>query len=170
MGLVWHYTTGDLLASIEADGEIEPAIAGLKHGPISEDLRAQLEEIVATGVSKKVPLPFKERPVVWFSRRPTWEPTATKGVIDGGVRRTATIAEMVERGGDLARIGVEPAGLFSWTYHVNKGGLSKKDARALERAAREVGAAPGDWLVHYGAVSRDRWKSVERSTDGTTWR
>jgi hypothetical protein len=141
--LVWHYTVFDRLVSIEAAGEIVPAT---------------------------VAVAARERPAVWFSRRSTWEPTATKGVIERGVNRNMTIPEMVESGGGpLVRIGIESSGLMGWTFHVAKSGIKRRTARLLERVACEVGGDPSDWLVHYGPVERARWLSIEVSFDGERW-
>ncbi len=44
-----------------------------------------------------------ERPAVWLTIRPTWEPTATIGYIRNGMSQWATIPEMVAHTGPLLR-------------------------------------------------------------------
>lgn len=85
MAIVWHYTTGEKFALILADGEIVPATEGLDVEQTAEFI-AELEEIIATGGAKDVAVPYRERPAVWFSKRQTWEPTATKGIYDARMR------------------------------------------------------------------------------------
>lgn len=53
--VVWHYTTFSRLTRILLTGEIRPASAGVPEG---------------------------ERPIVWFSRNPVWEETATPEILD----------------------------------------------------------------------------------------
>lgn len=77
-GIVWHYTVKSRLSRILADCVIKQATTGIGFG---------------------------ERPDVWFSSHPSWEPTASKGIIGwDGSRRTAAKAEMQAMG--MARIGV----------------------------------------------------------------
>ena len=49
--LLWHYTTGTCFLQIVDDGMIRPATAFIAPG---------------------------ERPIVWFSAHPLWEPTACR--------------------------------------------------------------------------------------------
>src|SRR5262245_8284576 len=87
----FHYTLGTTLVHIIADGFIKRATAFVEP---------------------------PARPAVWFSRRTTWEPTATKiRVSAAGVRR-ATLEEMVVEGGVLIRIEVAPtAARITWAHH-----------------------------------------------------
>jgi len=143
MQIVWHYTIEVCFQGIVAAGQIEPA--GL-----------YVEE--------------RERLGVWFSRHPTWEPTATKGIVDASTypaSRWATRKEMLELG--LARIGVDAAGLSTWVQHRKVSGVSAAMARRLVLSAAERGANPGDWLVHYGPVPRAMWIAVQR-WEGAGWR
>ena len=168
--ITWHYTTGHLLDAILADEEIRPTTVGVETGDLDEQTVTALERIVATGKAEGVAIPFKERPAVWFSNRETWEPTASKGIVDArtSIKRTATIAEMIELGGGLARIGIEAEGLATWFQHRKTSGMSPATARALVQAAVKVGANPGDWLVHYGAVPSSKWRAAQR-WDGAQW-
>src|SRR5262245_34334142 len=99
--MIWHYTTYDRLLRILGDGMIRPATAHVPEG---------------------------ERPVVWFSFHPFWEPTATKGIVIGGVTRDATEEEM----GGLVRIGVEEqTAPYRW-HQINRlSGMSSGEAKRL---------------------------------------
>ena len=163
MMLVWHYTIADRWASILQDGLIRPALPLEK---LTTEQLEQIERIIATGEGEDFAL--SEAPAVWFSKRSTWEPTATKGKMDNGVRRNATLAEMMRKG-PLVRIGVERDGLYTWLEHRKLSGIRPETAKGLVRAAAKAGASPGDWFVHYGPVPRDRWVRIERSTDGKAW-
>ena len=48
----------------------------------------------------------REKAILWFSANQFWELTANKGIIDGGIRRTATMEETAHHGGGLFRFGV----------------------------------------------------------------
>jgi hypothetical protein len=153
--IVWHYTTGEKLTSILADGEIVPSTVGLAIDPAAietlgltdgmpVDLDELNERIRKTGVRW-----FQEQPAVWFTKRPTWEPTASKG-----------------RGG-LARIGVHRAGLTTWAEHRKTSGIDPGTARGLVLAARDVGSNPGDWFAYYDAVPRTMWVAIQRWRAGS---
>lgn len=158
--LVWHYTTGDCLESILADGEIRVAFEGVD----GENFDASaLEELGRRGLSTPTArVGMTEKPAVWFSTRITFEPTALKGIVVGGGRRSATLDEMERLAGGLVRIGVR-ADLVrvGWAFHTKRGGLSRKTALSLVRAAKGVGADPSDWRVHYGPVPRSMWSRVQ---------
>jgi len=78
---IYHYTTGDSFLRIIASRAILPAIAYVEPPEI---------------------------PAVWLSSAPVWEPSATKGVIEDGVRRQATLAELIGLCGCLVRIEIDP--------------------------------------------------------------
>ena len=140
--IAWHYTVADQFESILVDHAIIPATAGVDTS--------------------------REKPAVWFSRRETWEPTATKGMLDRttGHRRDATPEEMHEFG--MVRIGVDASGLTPWLVHRNKSGITARVASSLVTSAVAVGSNPGDWFVSYEPVPRERWLRVER-WDGAEW-
>lgn len=72
--IAWHYTTGKKAALILESGELRPTNCNVPAG---------------------------EKPVLWFSLRQSWEPSATKGIVDSrtGRRRDATLTEMHFMGG-----------------------------------------------------------------------
>ena len=79
---VYHYTTGDRFLRIVASRAILPATAHVEPPEI---------------------------PAVWLSSGPRREPSATKGVIEDGVRRQAGLAELISLCGCLVRIEIDPA-------------------------------------------------------------
>ena len=138
--MLWHYTTLTHFLDIDRDGEIRLATAFV---------------------------PQSERPIVWFSKSPNWEPTATKKVVVQGRLRDATLAEMAP----LVRIGVaeDPERLHPWVRLKKLANMSRKTARGLERAALDMQAHPGDWWGAFSPIARGLWRAVEISLDGLRW-
>jgi hypothetical protein len=121
-GLKWHYTTGTCFLQITEEGYIQPATAYIAPG---------------------------ERPIVWFSTNPIWEPTACKGVpVPGGLSRTGTFEETYERGRGLVRFGVAA----STAPHAFRALVSKAVCPASMRRA---------WSRRLG-----RWAPILRSGGG----
>ena|ERR1035438_10097454 len=141
--LVWHYTTLIRLERILAVGEIRPAIAGVREG---------------------------ERPIVWFSRSPVWEETATPAIRDrSGRTHKATREEMNTLGRGMVRIGVESTSApFDWHQLKRQSGMNASDAKRLEIVALREHSFPGDWRGTFEPVPRSQWLSVERF-DGDQW-
>jgi hypothetical protein len=139
----WHYTLARTVIMVLADGVIRRA-----------------DRFVGKS----------ERKAVWFSCREQWEPTATKTLAAPAGMRPATIAEMVQLGGGLARLEVSEAiARHTWADHRRIGGADPRVLDALEKAAREHGADPVDWRVSYHDVPIEQILGVEASEDGSTW-
>ncbi|MEJ7810419.1 MAG: hypothetical protein WKG32_08400 [Gemmatimonadaceae bacterium] len=122
-------------------------------------------------------------PVIWFSTRQFWEPSAVKILAprDGGgagppVPTTqAYLVERFRRGditaamemtrrdfGGLARVGVAPeVAPLSWEDYARRCGRSREDVRAVRRGARRCGEDPDFWYVSLEPVPRGAWASVE---------
>jgi hypothetical protein len=142
----WHYTLAAYLPSILSDGMIKRARIG-------------------TRVTNS-------RPAVWFSTRPTWEPTATKGILDrqAGERRPAIMTEMLQHGGPLCRLEVPVVvARHTWTQHRQRYEVPRI-ADTLEANAREQGSDPSEWRVSYHDVPLSKVLCIEVSSDGETWR
>jgi hypothetical protein len=138
--LRWHYTIGLHFRSISNDGAIVPATAHVDP---------------------------PERPIVWFSANQDWEPTAAKGIVVAGVRRTATFEETYQVGGGLVRIGVTPSvAKYDWHTLQRRGRIPRAVATGLVRAANDMGADPAEWFGTFAPVSRDRWSAVDVWEDG----
>lgn len=143
----WHYTTTVGLTGALADNNtLRRATAGI-------DLRAG------------------ERPVVWFTSRPTWEPTATKRRVNPqGEERMATIPEMVAAAGPLIRIGFNAdVARHTWQAYRHLSRVHPGIADALEAYARRMGSDPGDWRVSFHDVPLAKATAVETSPDGNEW-
>jgi hypothetical protein len=141
---VFHYTTLHCYRLIDADGVIKPATAHV---------------------------PKNERPAVWFSTNPVWEPTTDKLILlsDGSWRR-ATTQELIEAHEGLVRIEVAPASApYSWNEYKIRSGITAKVARGLYRVALAQRSRPGQWFVSFNPVPRDQWLEVELS-QGAEWR
>ena len=124
---VYHYTTGDRLLGILATGEIRPATAHV------------------------VP---PEIPAVWLSTACDWEHSATKGVIENGIRRQASLPELVLVCDCLARIEIDPSRVELIPGQRLQSALHIPDSvfRRLLDAGMEMGADPREWLAVASAI------------------
>lgn len=121
--LVWHYTTGDCHKLIIEDGFLRPTA---------------------------IYVPDGEKPILWFSQHPYWEPTATKGIIgENGKRRNATLTEMIEHAGGLVRFGALTDWLKPWPEISFEAGMARHMRRNLVKTAKQAKSNPKDW---YGTV------------------
>jgi hypothetical protein len=137
---LFHYTTARHIHSIFVDQEIRPATAGV---------------------------PPNERPVVWFSFRQDWEPTATPlvGNPQVGFRR-CTLSEL-ESTDTPFRIKVEPSiAAVDWAAWKRKSGVHPKEARKLKAAAEAQDSNVDDYRMSFEPVAFDSWVSVEFYLDG----
>ena len=137
---VYHYTTGDRFLRIIASRAILPATAHVAPPEI---------------------------PAVWLSSAPVWEPSATKGVIEDGARRLASLAELIGLCGCLMRIEIDPAAL----------GLLEPDSLRealripedvhdrLIAAGLEMGADPANWRAVAGPVPLTAFRRIEFSVE-----
>ncbi|MFC7462885.1 hypothetical protein [Hydrogenophaga defluvii] len=119
--LAWHYTTGEKFRYIVVSGELIPTAFAA---------------------------PENERPVLWFSLNQSFEPTAAKWLIDPvtGIKRGATMAEMMELGGGLVRFGVSPRRLLMGEQLRTRAGIKRTEWASLCRSAFVMGADPAHWL------------------------
>jgi hypothetical protein len=122
--MVWHYTIADRADGILEDGLIRPATAGV---------------------------PDHEKPVVWFSANPRWEPTANKIIMTMGTERVLSTNEMLYSGfaGSLWRFGVQHDALIPWVPLQRIARIKKKEAKRLSRKAIKDRANPMHW---YGSL------------------
>ena len=132
----WHYTTMDRFHQIVESGHIRPATAGV---------------------------PVGERPVVWFSTRQDWKPTASKLLVDStGNSRRATKDECDQLSGGLVRIGVDGnAALCDWQSIRRRAPIARRAAKALEEAARFRGSDSSCWYGTFDIVPTSKWVFVE---------
>jgi hypothetical protein len=122
---IYHYTTGDRFLRIIASRAILPATAHVEPPEI---------------------------PAVWLSSAPVWEPSATKGVIEDGVRRQASLAELIGLCGCLVRIEIDPSAV-AWlgpSEFRNALRIPEDVHNRLIAAGLEMGANPADWSAVSG--------------------
>lgn len=133
---VYHYTTGDRFLRIIASRAILPATAHVNPPEI---------------------------PAVWLSSAPVWEPSATKGVIEDGVRRQASLAELIVLCGCLVRIKIDPSVLAWLGPSAFRNALRiPEDVHArLIAAGLEMGANPTDWSAVAGPVPLTAFRRIE---------
>lgn len=141
--MIWHYTVVERLQRILHEGELRPSSVGV---------------------------PKKEKPALWFSSNPLWEPTANRlwKDIDGRVVRLSKDQTHV-LGGGLARIGVAAeVAPHDWKSYKKASGITTDRAKRIYDEAIRIGARPGEWFAALEAVGSRQWLSVE-VWDGETW-
>ena len=116
--IAWHYTIGHRFVQIVEDGFLRPTGAHIASG---------------------------EKPVLWFSLHPTFEPTARKAIREGGKVRTLSMDETRELGGNLVRFGVLLAGLLVGENLRKRARIHPMMWQALARVGRQQGADPAQW-------------------------
>jgi hypothetical protein len=119
-GHLYHYTPWAKLPAIIQSGELRPSAAGAEH----------------------------ERPLLWFSAHPVWEPTATKLLVSArGVRRM-DFEEMEERFGAVRfLLPADDPRLMDWPTACRYAGTPFADRVAMERSGRMQGAYPSQWFA-----------------------
>ena len=111
----------------------------------------------------------RERPTLWFTFRPTYEPTALK--VYGRTReltKQLSLHEQYKLLG-LARF-VAPADLapLTWREWVRTSGVRGVEATRMVRAARRLGSDPSLYRATYDAVALGACVGVE-VWDGEGW-
>jgi hypothetical protein len=129
--VVFHYTTGLKLRSIINTGCIRPSTAHV---------------------------PANEKPVVWFSTSPDWEPTATKVPIPGRAGQVLTAKAQ----GGLVRITV-PGTCAPYVFPQLPliAGTSPSACIGLLLAGLQLGADPGAWRFTPTPVPTALFREVE---------
>lgn len=133
----YHYTTGECLTQILKCGEARAATTGIH---------------------------AREVAVVWFSRCPTFEPTARKGLVEAatGRRKTATLQEMEDFAQGLFRIVVDEAILVRWPELARVARIPSGTVRKLESSARAAGSLPWQWAGSVRPVPASAFVRVEQ--------
>lgn len=152
MKLVWHYAPWATLPSIVAAGALVPGNA---------------TEGTAT-------------PLLWFSARQDWDPSATKFVRDGGEPRRMTLQEHRRRFGCI-RFGVpgDDRRLISWAEACRAAGTNFTERRRLEAAFRQLGANPAEWSamtqpaplvgLRFQVQMEEEWGEADMSAAARLW-
>jgi hypothetical protein len=127
--IAWHYTNGLKLPLIRESGCLRPTDVGI--GPA-------------------------ERPVLWFSTAPYWEPTSAKGwsqPFQDGPPRTLSMQENAERGEGLYRFGLPASALIRWPEIGKRAGIKAALRNSLMRVGRKQGANPAQWYGTFQEIS-----------------
>ena len=140
--IAWHYTTGDKYELIKNSGVLLPADIGVK---------------------------LPERPILWFSTHPKFEPTAMKPLVNAqGPIRMLTLEELRDMAGGLVRFGC-PVTRLKFGENLRKEAKMQSIVwRGLVKRALKVKASQGDWWGHVGSMSLDE-VTVEVMNDHKAW-
>ncbi|MEY3898437.1 MAG: hypothetical protein RLZZ214_3959 [Verrucomicrobiota bacterium] len=133
---VFHYTTGDRFLQIIASRAILPATAHVTPPEI---------------------------PAVWLSSAAVWEPSATKGVIENGIRRQASLSELISICGCLVRIEIDPS-VVPWLGSSEFREALRIRPSVYDRliaAGLEMGADPANWSAVAGPVALTAFRRIE---------
>lgn len=119
--VAWHYTTGTKVVEIVKDGFLKPS---------------------------SVHVDPPEHPILWFSIREDFEPTASKAVVveRGALPRTLSVVEGVRSGRGLYRFGVGTSRLIPWLILRKRARMPKRIAKGLVAAGRKLGSNPNHWF------------------------
>ena len=105
----------------------------------------------------------RERPVVWLSFAPDWEPTATPMRSDHSPLSFEEFAAIETP----IRIEVDPAKYrLGWRAFVQMSGCKTKIAKELKRSAEKAGASVGQWRISFEPIPDGDWLRVEGFKDG----
>jgi len=139
---LFHYTTFSRLLKILTDESISPA--NLHVAP-------------------------PERPVVWFSRRLDWEPTATPALITNGQHQSLTFADLTQID-TPSRIEVnQHAAPLDWRSWRKTSGVTSRTVKGLEKSALRLNASVADWRMSFEPVTVEKWLDIELFIGGQ-WR
>lgn len=107
-------------------------------------------------------VPQRERPVVWFSSHPLYEPTALPAWMEGNrSRRLTSIVELAARETPF-RFEVDPDEFpLGWLAFVNLSGCSRKQSRGLGRIAEAWGANVRGWRISFAPVGIERCLGIQ---------
>lgn len=124
----WHYTTRTAYRAIKASGYLLPTPAGF--APV-------------------------ERYLAWFSMCGTFDPSALRYITDRGVRRRATVPEMMRAGLGLVRLGYSPYRLLRGDELLAAARISLDEWDLFVQAGRAVGADPRLWFASIRPIAID---------------
>lgn len=112
-----------------------------------------------------------EKPVVWFSYRPEWEPSATPLYVDKatGARSIITFEEFRTRETPY-RIEVNPqAAPLDWRAWRQLSGVKPGLAKCLKNLALRQHSNVKSWRMSFEPVTRENWLAIELYENGQ-WR
>lgn len=135
---LFHYTHGTNAVKIFKSGAIRQATGGLQK---------------------------RERPVVWFSSHPLYEPTALPAWEQRGqARRLTSIKELANYEVPF-RFEVDPDEFpLTWLAFINLSGCPRKESRRLARIAKAWGANIAGWRISFEPVPVHRCLGVKHGS------
>jgi hypothetical protein len=141
--LVWHYTTGQKFELIAECGLLMPT---------------------EVGIAKN------EKPVLWFSKNQSWEPTANKmrRSPDGKLIFLDQLGT-AEHGGGLVRFGIKKNSVHHWHALIKAACIPETTVRSLEAAGIKQGAKPSDWCGTLKPVNVDECSAIEVLNQDGKW-
>lgn len=142
---LFHYTTQERYSKIIKDGKIVQTTACIGR---------------------------QERPVVWLSFAPDWEPTATPWVVnyETGTLYTPTDIEDLAKYDRPIRVEVDPVDYpLEWSQWVQLSRVGHKEAKGLFQVSVKQGSVPKEWRVCFDPIPISQWIAVEFWADGE-WR
>ena len=117
----WHYTTRAAHRAIRLSGYLLPTASGFE--PV-------------------------ERYLSWFSMNDVFEPSALRYITTpDGLRRRATVHEMMRAGRGLVRYGYSPYRLLRGIELLHAARIDAAEMDLFMRAGRAMGANPSLWLA-----------------------
>jgi hypothetical protein len=142
---LFHYTTASRLQKILRDNVIKQAIAFIDR---------------------------RERPAVWFSYLPVWEPTATPAMVnkETGEKENVTFEQLIDMDSP-SRIEVNPeCAPMNWREWRRLSGIGASFARRLEEVAIRQGSDVTRWRISFEPVGIEHWLAIEMFTKtGRRW-
>lgn len=122
--------------------------------------RQHLPAILASGELRGRADMAGERPLIWFSAHPFWEPTATKPRMVGGLLVPHTFEEYRDDFGCVRfALPADDARLMPWRRACKFAGIPKRDRWALESVGIEEGSDPRHWFALTGPVPLDELRA-----------
>lgn len=126
--MLYHYTYGHKLPSIAAVGALIP-----------------------TGAS----IPAWERPALWFSSNPTFEPTALKPMLVEGRAVRVPFERLAQMIGAYRFVLDGQHAVAQWPAARKLIGIRHADAAKMESVGRRLGAIPSQWWATIDPVPLD---------------
>jgi hypothetical protein len=131
---LYHYTTLSRALQIVIDGQIKQATAGV---------------------------PKDEKPVVWFSFRQDWEPTATPAFGPYGQKCNPSFDHLVEFE-TPCRFEIDPATApLNWRQWRKESGVKSKMVKSLEAASLRMDSNVADYRMTFDPVPENKWLALE---------
>ena len=111
--------------------------------------------------------PAHERPVIWFSTRQDFEPTARKMRMPG--RTILSVQEMRRYAGGVFRFGIDSTQAIPWKDLPEATYMASDTMLALASAGKRQGANPSDWFAVVGKLPLTSVAAIETMNEAGAW-